>query len=83
MKKIIKFINNERSSGRICSKKACDTTAYDYCSVYTADSAECTVYAYDECSKDYAACYEGGQDFCVNIDETVCSGAGPIGFDYT
>ena len=44
---------------------------------YTDENhALCTTYAYDVCGKDYAACYDGADDVCYNIDTTVCYGPG-------
>ena len=77
-KKLISLINNERTNIAIHSAKAsdlCPSGARDIC--YTnEDHAQCTTYAYDVCGKDYAACYDGADDVCSNIDTTVCSGAG-------
>ena len=79
-KKIIKLINNERINKRLLSAKSCegDSTATDFCEF--ADNAQCTVYAYDNCGKDYAACYNGANDNCSQVDETVCKGSS--GMDY-
>ena len=75
-KKIIKLINNERLNTQFASKKACeDSTATDVCT--SIDAAHCTTYAYDYCSKDYAACYAGADDTCSYYsDHTVCNGPG-------
>ena len=77
-KKLISLINNERTNIAINSAKAqdhCTVGAEDTC--YTNENhAHCTTYAYDYCGKDYAACYDGADDVCYNIDTTVCYGPG-------
>ena len=84
-KKLIKLINNERSNAKVLSKKAydhayCDSTSSDTC-VYI-DNAACSVYATDECNKDYAACMEGAWDVCENYRDTdLCIGAGTMDAD--
>lgn len=75
-KKIIKLINNERSNKKITSVKGCDATSNDYC--YELDLGVCTVYAYDDCSKDYDGCSNGGHDLCVLDFASDCTGAGII-----
>ena len=77
-KKLISLINNERTNIAINSAKAsglCTEGAYDHS--YTDENhALCTTYAYDVCGKDYAACFDGADDVCYNIDTTVCYGPG-------
>lgn len=76
-KKVIKLINNERLNTKVVAAKSCDSTSVDICSGNTYDKAQCSVYAYDDCGKDYAACYEGANDICANIDNNApCHGAG-------
>lgn len=73
-KKLISLINNERTNIAINSAKAsddCTVGATDFCST-NEDYAHCTTYAYDYCGKDYAACYDGVDDICYNIDTTFC-----------
>lgn len=80
-KRIIKMINNERLNSKIVSSKACSPGAEDHCNI-GYDFAECTTYAYDECGKDYSACYNGADDICNNVDNNApCHGAGE--HDYT
>ena len=77
-KKLISLINNERKNIAINSAKAsygCTDGATDY-SYTGVNHAFCTTYAYDSCGKDYAACYDGADDVCYNIDTTVCFGPG-------
>ena len=73
----IKLINNERKMRKCLSAKALsecyDSTAIDYCS--QIDRAHCTVYALDQCTKDYKACHDGADDYCYR-DYDSCSGAG-------
>ena len=78
MKKYISLINNERKNMIIKSIKAsslCTTGATD---IYHdgVNAAHCTTYAYDSCGKDYAACFDGADDVCINVDTTVCYGPG-------
>lgn len=76
-KRLIKLINNERLATKISAAKACDSTSIDTCSVTGYDNADCTIYSLDKCGKDYAACYEGADDICKNIDNNApCHGAG-------
>ena len=76
-KRTLKFINNERITSHMASKKAvikCDSTSEDIC--WRIDNAHCGTYAYDKCtSQDYAACQEGAEDTC-SIDRDACIGAG-------
>ena len=73
--KILKLINNERKNITLTSSKACSSGAYDKCTS-GEDYADCTLFAYDVCTKkDYAACYEGADDYC-GVDTTVCGGPG-------
>ena len=74
IKRCIKLVNNERINSKIVASKACDTTSKDICTVHGYDFAECTVFSYDKCNKDYAACYNNGYDYCYNYRDTdVCS----------
>lgn len=76
-KKIIKLINNERINTKISSMKAayCDNGAIDECTF--VDNAQCSNFAYDDCGKDYSACYDGADDVCTNVDsDAPCHGAG-------
>lgn len=73
-KKIIKLINNERTNKKITSVKGCDATSTDYC--YELDHAECTVYAYDDCSKDYEGCSSSANDLCALDFYSDCIGSG-------
>lgn len=62
------------------STKMCDSTSFDRCEFL--DSAHCTVYAYDNCAKDLAACINGADDYCASfIDVKGCFGAGEIDND--
>ena len=83
-KKLIKLINNERINLSIKSQKAvepddnahCKDDSVDIC-VYV-DNAACSIYANDQCGKDYAACMEGAWDLCTAVakDVDLCIGAG-------
>ncbi len=75
MKKIIKLINNERLDAKIESSKACVSTSHDVCNSSAYDKAECSTYSYDQCGKDYAACYNYGYDLCTVTDTDACSGS--------
>ena len=92
MKKIINLINNERINTLIHSKKAvtdnaaCYNGAADICSYIDNDG--CSIYAHDNCQKDYAscvgvesvdicsidyaACFNGTLDICNQVDTTAC-----------
>lgn len=76
--KVIKLINNERVNANLVSSKACDTTSEDTC--YQLDNAMCTINSYDVCTKDLAACYNKGYDYCTpTVDDTdACIGS----YDY-
>lgn len=78
VKKIIRLINNERTGFKNFSGKACEDTSFNRCQVL--DAATCTVNSYDVCTKDYAACYNKGYDFCdtTTIDYDACVGS----YDY-
>ena len=78
-KRIIKLINNERINYSIRSIKATacdgDATSKDFCS--QIDQAHCMTYAYDACTKDFAACTYGADDYCpATGDYQGCTGAG-------
>ena len=77
-KKLISLINNERTNIAINSAKAQDHCTVGATDIYYSDEnhAHCTTYAFDSCGKDYAACYDGADDVCYNIDTTVCYGPG-------
>lgn len=83
VKKMIKLINNERINPKITPRKAntcpsdlpCpDPTSIDFC--MRIDYAHCTLYAVDDCNKDYAACSQGALDLCDWTDYAACHGAG-------
>lgn len=75
VKKMIKLINNERTNSKIVSSKACDETSTDICHRDGYDFAQCSVYSYDECYKDYSACYNHAADVCEFIDNNApCNG---------
>lgn len=77
VKKFIKLINSERICTKLVSSKACDSLSMDDCT--ELDKAECTVNSYDVCTKDLAACYNKGYDFCeINYDTDACIGS----YDY-
>ena len=75
VKKIIKLVNNERTNSKLTSLKACgaDATSIDTC--VSLDNADCTNYALDRCTKDYAGCYNGADDTCYQ-DTDACGGPG-------
>ncbi len=82
--RILKLINNERTNVRIASKKGngiCDKGAVD---VYFGgpNLAWCSTYAYDECNKDYGACWDGADDICNVDNNSPCHGAGARDITY-
>ena len=63
------LINNERLEVNITSSKACTVVSTDTC--YQIDKAHCSINSYDVCTKDFAACYDKGYDFCTpTVDDT-------------
>lgn len=74
VRRVIKLINNERTNVKHVMTKACDATSYDVCTEKNYDNAHCTVNSYDACSKDYAACFNNGYDYCTTFRDTdLCS----------
>ena len=81
MKKLLRYINNERNDIRIKGAKSCDSTSWDVCE--QTDEGVCTVYATDDCTytADYYGCTEGGHDYCYEGDTRTCHGAGNVDWD--
>ncbi|MBE6799059.1 MAG: hypothetical protein E7525_04725 [Ruminococcaceae bacterium] len=81
-KRIIKLINNERTTSKIKSLKAdagecgADVTAADICHYF--DRAKCSSFAYDECTKDYTSCSNHSYDFCNSDYDDPCKGIGVV-----
>lgn len=72
-KRIIKMINNERTSVLVKPSKGCVSHAVDHC--YYTDNAQCSLYAQDICEKDYAGCTNHAEDHCSPFgDYLACSG---------
>lgn len=77
VKRFIRLINSERINVKLASSKACDITSEDKCT--ELDTADCTINSYDVCTKDLAACYNKGYDYCSTLYDTdACIGS----YDY-
>ena len=79
MKKLLRYINNERNDIRIKGIKSCDFTSYDLCST-GQDFGSCTGNSQDICEVDFYGCTDGGYDYCYEGDMTTCH-SGKVDYD--